>query len=237
MIIRRPELKRTIDNVTKNGHTNKAINTTKWIAEMNRRKTQTNKFSGIFCCYWIRFYQCSRAALLHIYRIYKLLYVSHQRAPPLILIKSYRHNIFISMHKSIKYDFNNSSNGLKWSEMAMRFHTVKADERINALQFTRLLCAVYCVRLHWIVQISICQATNNKHRNSRTRKKIEQQEWANQQKTIKCIFAVHNMRNACIQHIHRYENGWCDCDARRMCKWLHIWMAGVHHSICDPNKW
>lgn len=120
MFICWPELKRTIRQCDQKWPHKQSINTTNWIAAMNRRKTQTNEFSGIFCCCWIRlsmFACCISAYEFQRTPVYSLwIAPTHYRTD--IDQKTYRHNIFISMLKSIKYDINNSS---KWIEMIKRW--------------------------------------------------------------------------------------------------------------------
>lgn len=179
-------------------------------------KTQTNKFSASFYSLSIELF------LPHLQPTSLCVWVCCTIS---ILIKKYRHNIFISMHKSIKYDINNS---LKWIEM-IRWHCNaiyhSASDAFHTLPSVRLNCAHTCIlafarrrhkhttHTHTSSKVRERGKTKNWHKKTRKRKKNTQ----NNKMHFQCAL--------CTQHIPIWK--WMVRKHFVECKWLHTWTGAV----------
>lgn len=133
------------------------------------------------------------------------------------------------MHKSIKYDINNS---LKWIEM-IRWHCNaiyhSASDAFHTLLSVRLNCAHTCIlafarRRHKHTTHTHIQQSAGKKQNQKLAQKNEKEKKTH--KTIKCIFSVH-----CALNTFRYENEWCESISSSVNDCIHERGLCVHRAI------
>lgn len=177
---------------------------------MHRRKNggNTNKFGGSFYC------SCWPMCLSTVTAVAIASATDLVCCTVSILIKKYRHNIFISMHKSIKYDVNNS---LEWIEM-IGWHS-------NRFTKTRYISHIvqFCSRC-----ILCILAFAGKHEQTKKKGPKNIGEWQRKQTNETNREKNNKMHFQCAQCNSTHSDMKMDVRKHLVeCKWLHT---------CIPRK-